>query len=50
MNSNVRNAFLWVVVLLLLVVVWVAFKTNKAPGAQPSFSELVNQLKEGKVE
>jgi cell division protease FtsH len=50
MNSNVRNAVLWLVVLCMVVLVWVAFRTNKAPGAQPSFSDLVTQVKDGKVE
>jgi cell division protease FtsH len=50
MNSNVRNAVLWLVVLCMVVLVWVAFRSSKPAGAQPSFSDLVSQVKDGKVE
>src|SRR5215831_17059876 len=50
MNSNVRNVVLWVIVLCLVVLVWVAFKNSKPSGENPSFSDLVQQVKDGKVE
>ncbi len=50
MNSNVRNAVLWLVVLCMVVLVWVAFRSSKPAGAQPTFSDLVQQIKDGKVE
>jgi cell division protease FtsH len=50
MNSNVRNAVLWLIVLCLVVFVYVAFRTSKATGTQPSFSDLVADVKAGKVE
>jgi cell division protease FtsH len=50
MNSNVRNVVLWVIVLCLVVLVWVAFKNSKPGGENPTFSELVQQVKDGKVE
>jgi cell division protease FtsH len=49
MNSSVRNAVLWLVVLCLVVLVFAVFKSTKSPGKQPEFSELVQQVKEGKV-
>src|SRR6266849_5484694 len=50
MNSSVRNAVLWLIILCLVVLVWAVFKSSKAPGAQPSFSELVKDVKDGKVQ
>src|SRR6266849_2543487 len=49
MNSSVRNAVLWLVVLILVVLVFAVFKRTKTPGKQPEFSELVQQVKDGKV-
>ena len=34
----------------MVVLVWVAFRSSKAPGQQPSFSDLVSQINDGKVE
>jgi len=50
MNSSVRNAVLWLIILCLVVLVWAVFKGSKAPGAQPQFSELFKQVDDGKVE
>ena len=50
MNSNVRNAVLWVVILCLAVLVWVGVRSSKVPGVQPDFSVLVRDVKDGKVE
>src|SRR6266853_7048592 len=49
MNSSVRNAVLWLVVLILVVLVFAVFKSTKTPGKQPEFSELVQMVKDGKV-
>ncbi len=35
MNSNVRNVVLWVIVLCIVVLVWVAFRNSK-PGWRQS--------------
>ncbi len=37
MNSSVRNAVLWLIILCLVVLVWLVFKGSKPPGAQPKF-------------
>ncbi|HLW77332.1 MAG TPA: ATP-dependent zinc metalloprotease FtsH [Bryobacteraceae bacterium] len=50
MNSTVRNGFLWLVVLGIIVLVWLVFKTNKTTGQTPQFSELYQQVNDGKVE
>jgi len=50
MNSSVRNAVLWLIILCLVVLVWAVFKSSKMPGVQPSFSELVKDVKDGKVD
>ncbi len=50
MNSSVRNAVLWLIILCLVVLVWAVFKSNKPAGAQPQFSELVKEVKDGKVD
>src|SRR5258708_19264696 len=49
MNSSVRNAVLWLVVLILVVLVFAVFKSTKTPGKQPEFSQLVQEIKDGKV-
>ncbi len=50
MNSSVRNAVLWLIILCLVVLVWLVFKGSKPPGQQPKFSELVQQVEDGKVD
>jgi cell division protease FtsH len=50
MNSSVRNAVLWLIILCLVVLVWAVFKGSKPPGAQPKFSDLVQQVEQSKVE
>ena len=49
-NSNVRNAVLWLVILCMVVLVWVAFRTSKVTGQTPDFSELIQDVKDGKVD
>ncbi|HLH38424.1 MAG TPA: ATP-dependent zinc metalloprotease FtsH [Bryobacteraceae bacterium] len=50
MNSSIRNAVLWLIILCLVVLVWAVFKGSKPPGAQPKFSDLVQQVEQGKVD
>ena len=50
MNSSVRTAVVWLIVLCLVVLVWVAFRGAKAPGEQPGFSELVRKVENGEVD
>ncbi|HML16141.1 MAG TPA: ATP-dependent zinc metalloprotease FtsH [Bryobacteraceae bacterium] len=50
MNSSVRNAVLWLIIFCLVVLVWLVFRGSKPPGAQPKFSDLVQQVEDGKVD
>ena len=50
MNSSVRNAVLWLIILCLVVLAWAVFKTSKSPGKSPSFSELYKDVQGGLVE
>ena len=50
MSSSVRNIVLWAIILCLVVLVWAVFKSSKMPGATPTFSELVKDVKDGKVD
>ena len=50
MNSSVRNAVLWLIILCLVVLVWVAVKGTHPQGRQPDFSQLVQDVKDSKVE
>ncbi|HEV8146518.1 MAG TPA: ATP-dependent zinc metalloprotease FtsH [Bryobacteraceae bacterium] len=50
MNSSVRNAVLWLIILCLVVLAWAVFKTSKSPGKEPKFSELYKDVQGGLVE
>ncbi|MGH9557859.1 MAG: ATP-dependent metallopeptidase FtsH/Yme1/Tma family protein, partial [Bryobacteraceae bacterium] len=50
MNSTVRNAVLWLIIICLVVLVWAVFKGSKPAGDQPSFSDLVQKVKDGNVD
>src|SRR5665213_1203571 len=50
MNSNVRNAVLWVIVLCLVVLVWAVVHRAPAQGKSPQFSDLYRDVQDGKVE
>src|ERR1051326_2339915 len=50
MSSTFRNAVLWVIMACLAVLVWAVFKGSKTQGSQPSFSDLYQQVRDGKVE
>ncbi|HTS77748.1 MAG TPA: ATP-dependent zinc metalloprotease FtsH [Bryobacteraceae bacterium] len=45
-----RNAVLWLIILCLVVLVWAVFKGSKPQGRQPDFSQLYEDVKDGKVE
>jgi len=50
MNSNVRNAVLWLIVLCLVVLVWAVFRHPANAGKTPQFSDLISEVKDGKVD
>ena len=50
MNSSVRNAVLWLVILCMVVLVWAVFRSGKTLGQTPDFSALVKDVKDGKVD
>jgi cell division protease FtsH len=50
MNSSVRNAVLWVIMFGLAVLVWAVFKGSQTKGATPAFSELYQEVQDGKVD
>ena len=50
MNSSIRNVVLWVIMFGLAVLVWAVYKGSQTKGQQPTFSDLYEQVKEGKVE
>ena len=50
MNSNVRNAVLWLIVLCLVVLVWAVFRHPGPAGKTPQFSDLYREVTDGKVD
>ncbi len=50
MNSNVRNAILWFVILALAVMIWTVFRKPPVSADQPTFSDLVQKVKNNEVE
>ena len=50
MNSNVKTAVLWIVLICVAVLIWVVVKTGQdGVEAQPTFTEFMNQVEQGKV-
>ena len=50
MNSNVKTAVLWIVLICVAVLIWVVVKAGKGGvEAQPTFTEFMNQVEQGKV-
>ncbi len=50
MNSNVKTAIFWVVILMVVVLLWTVVRQTKShPDAQPSFSQFLNDVEQGKV-
>src|SRR5579862_6087455 len=50
MNSNVRNAVLWLIVLCLVVLVWAVVHKSPNQGKTPQFSDLYRDVTDGRVE
>jgi cell division protease FtsH len=51
MNSNVKTAVLWLVIVCMIFLVWAVYRGGRQPGVQtPAFSELVKQVEANKVE
>src|SRR5260370_8749127 len=50
MNSNIKTAVLWVVIIMVVVMLWAVVRTGRSrPDAQLSFTELMTQIEAGKV-
>ena len=50
MNSNVKTAVFWVVIIMVVVLLWTVVRQTKSrPDAQPSFSQLMNDVEQKKV-
>ncbi|HXF28105.1 MAG TPA: ATP-dependent zinc metalloprotease FtsH [Bryobacteraceae bacterium] len=50
MNSNVKTAVLWVVIIMVVVMLYAVVRTGKSrPDAQLSFTELMSDIDAGKV-
>ena len=50
MNSNVKTAVFWVVIIMVVVLLWTVVRQTKSrPDAQPSFSQLMNDVRDKKV-
>ena len=50
MNSNVRTAVLWIVLICVLVLLWAVVRTGKSGGEQQlTFSQFMTQVDQGKV-
>ena len=51
MNSNVKTAIFWVVIICLAVLLWAVVKQgNHAQPQQPTFSEIMKKISDGEVE
>ena len=51
MNANLRNFALWVIIVLLLLALFTVFQNpgQKSPSQDISFSQLLNDVEQGKV-
>lgn len=50
MNSSVKTAVFWIVIVCALVLVWMAVRTGKGPAPQQlSISEFVNKVQNGQI-
>ncbi len=50
MNSNVKTAILWVVIIMVVVMLWAVIRTGRThPDAQLSFTQLMSDIDQGKV-
>jgi len=50
MNSNVKQAVLWIVLLCVAALIWIVVRTGRGPSEQtPTFSQFLTQVEQGKV-
>jgi cell division protease FtsH len=50
MNSNVKTAVLWIVLICVAVLIWVVVRTGRGAGEQQlTFTQFMNQVEQGKV-
>jgi len=50
MNSNVKQAVLWIVLLCVAALIWIVVRTGRGPAEQtPTFTQFLNQVEQGKV-
>ncbi|HXG59153.1 MAG TPA: ATP-dependent zinc metalloprotease FtsH [Thermoanaerobaculia bacterium] len=50
MNSTVKTALLWVVIIVLVFLLWSLFQTTKGTSEPIAFSDFMKRVKEGQVE
>ena len=49
-NSNIKTAVFWVVIIMVVVLLWTVVRNNKSrPEAQPSYTQLMNDINAGKI-
>ena len=50
MNSNIKTAIFWVVIVMVVVLLWTVVKQQKTrPDAQPSFTQLMTEVENERV-
>src|SRR5260370_37101302 len=50
MNSNIKTAVFWVVIVMVVVLLWTVVKQTKSrPDDQPSFTALMNYVEQDRV-
>ncbi len=50
MNSNVKQAVLWIVLLCVAALIWIVVRSGRGPNeAQLTFSQFMNEVEQGKV-
>ncbi len=50
MNSNIKTAVFWVVIVMVVVLLWTVVKNTKSrPDDQPSFTQLMNYVEQDRV-
>ena len=50
MNSTVKTALLWVVIIVLVFLLWSLFQTTKGASDQITFSKFMELVNQGSVE
>ncbi|HET8546408.1 MAG TPA: ATP-dependent metallopeptidase FtsH/Yme1/Tma family protein, partial [Bryobacteraceae bacterium] len=50
MNSNVKTAVLWIVLICVAVLLWIVVRTGRTGGEQElAFSDFLNYVEQGRV-